>query len=154
MREKIVEAISASTNLKTIVESFNKLCKELHEQDTDRIGYVAGIIFSEGPKHVERNIARLEEYTNMLRNTYQFPIFSSVDLFYANKFYDQIEDTKLPYDERRKAFIQFYRDILQNTYITDIFMTPRWEKSEGATDEHETAKKYNLTIHYLEDSLE
>jgi hypothetical protein len=77
-------------------------------------------------------------------------IFSSVDLFYGNEFYNQIEDTRLPYKERRTAFIGFYREILQNSFITDIFMTPRWQKSEGATDEHETAKKQKLTIHYVE----
>ncbi len=35
-------------------------------------------------------------------------------------------------------------------YITDIFMTPRWEHSEGARDEHKNAIKAGMTIHYVE----
>ena len=149
MKQQIITSISKSTNLNQIVEAFNKLCLDLRK-DHGKIGYVAGIVFSEGPEHVKKNIVLLEKYTTELRKKNNFPIFSSVDLFYGNEFYNQIEDTKLPYKERRTAFIEFYRKILQNSFITDIFMTPRWEKSEGATDEHETAKKQKLIIHYVE----
>jgi hypothetical protein len=149
MKQQIITSISKSTNLNQIVEAFNKLCRDLRK-DHEQIGYVAGMVFSEGPENVKKNIDLLEKYTIGLRKKNDFPIFSSVDLFYGNEFYNQIEDTRLPYKERRVAFIAFYRKILQNTFLTDIFMTPRWQKSEGATDEHETAKKQKLTIHYVE----
>lgn len=35
---------------------------------------------------------------------------------------------------------------------TDIFMTPRWEQSGGAADEHDTALALKLRIHYLEEN--
>ncbi len=150
MKSDIQKAISNATSLQQIVLSFNNLCRSLRDHN-ERIGYVAGIIFSEGPEYVQQNIKTLQNYSDNIRKTSNFPIFSSVDMFYTNEFYNQIEETKLPYKQRREAFFQFYRDILTNTFITDIFMTPRWEKSQGATDEHETAKKQHLSIHYVEE---
>lgn len=151
MKHDIQKAISHATSLQEIVTSFNNLCKSLYENGDKRIGYVAGILFSEGPEHVQKNIHILQKHTEKVRAEHQFPVFSSVDLFYTNEFYDQIKDTKLPYAEKRNAFFAFYREILSNSYITDIFMTPRWELSQGATDEHNTAKKQKLIIHYVKD---
>lgn len=31
-------------------------------------------------------------------------------------------------------------------------MTPRWDKSSGARDEHETAQRAGITIHYVEEA--
>ena len=150
MKNEITNAIKQSTNLKQIVEAFNKLCRDLRK-DNEQIGYVAGIVFSEGPENVKKNIGILNSYTEKLRKKSYFPIFSSVDLFYGNDFYNQIAETKLPYVRRRTAFIQFYQKMLRNGYITDIFMTPRWQKSEGYMDEYETAKDENLIIHYVDE---
>ena len=150
MKEKIYAHIRKARSLAQVNAQFLDLCRILRDDEhADRIGYVAGVLFSEGADHVEQNIKKLNSYTELLRMKNPFPIFSSVDIFYDEEFYKNLAEANLPYQERRTAFFQFYRDMLSSGYITDIFMTPRWEISEGATDEHETAKKQNLTIWYV-----
>lgn len=48
--------------------------------------------------------------------------------------------------------MKFWRDILESGHVTDIFMTPRWEQSKGAIDEHEAAKQLGIKIHYMNNS--
>lgn len=67
-----------------------------------------------------------------------------MDVFYEG-LYEKIQESRFPYDQRRILFTEFWRKVFSSGNITD----PRWEKSEGATDEHETAKKLDLAIHYL-----
>lgn len=47
----------------------------------------------------------------------------------------------------------FWREIFKSGHVTDVFMTPRWEKSKGAVDEYKTAQKIGLTIHYLQEGI-
>lgn len=113
-----------------------------------KIGYVAGILNSDGQKHFEDNRKKLADYAEKLRKIHKFPIFSSVDIF-SNEVYDRLEEWKVSLEERETKARLFWREILEGGHVTDIFMTPRWEKSKGATDEHKTAKRIGLTIHYL-----
>jgi len=87
----------------------------------------------------------LREHTEKIRKEKDFPIFSATDVM-ALETLIQIKAHKLVV----KDFIKFWREILESGHVTDIFMTPRWNKSFGATDEHETAKKLGIKIHYLD----
>ena len=117
-----------------------------------RIGYVAGIINSEGLEFAERNHKRLAYYTRFLRKQHRFPIFSSPDIFTDN-VYKRLQEMQMPFIEREQKFYIFWRSLLSSGHITDIFMTPHWKVSKGAVDEHETAKKKGLKIHYLANLL-
>lgn len=153
MRRNIRKAIKHSTKLqhvkKAIIELFIQINKD---NPAKKIGYVAGIISSDGDEHVIKNQKRLEQITEKLKERTGFPIFSSVDLFGDGK-YDQIEDYHLKHPLREKSFIQFWRSLLRNGHITDIYMTPRWKNSSGAKAEHDIAKKVRLTIHYIDEEL-
>jgi hypothetical protein len=121
-----------------------------HKQlpNSNRIGFVSGSLFSDGPKFVERNMRRLEEYTNQLRAAHQFPIFSAIEVFYSG-LSNQLEEYKGSMEARRPRLITFWKNVLSFGHITDIFMTPGWERSEGAQDEHLNAQKSGVTIHYI-----
>ncbi len=112
-----------------------------------RIGYVSGIITSDSREYVALNRSRLEGYTEYLRANSEFPVFSSNDIFGS-----EIEDRLGENDE--KKWHLFWRDVLTMGNVTDIFMTPRWKSSAGAKDEHETAKRIGIEIHYMEDHPE
>lgn len=77
-------------------------------------------------------------------------MFSAIDVF-SSEIYERLAEWKLPFNEREVKARSFWRKILKSGHVTDIFMTPRWEKSKGATDEHKTAKEIGLKIHYIKD---
>ena len=113
-----------------------------------RLGYVSGIITSDGDEKILENTNRLENYTNDIRKIQKFPIFSPTDIF-SDDLNARLQEMKLPKEEREEKFIVFWREILTSGHVTDIFMTPRWRKSRGAQDEHKTALKVGIGIHYL-----
>ncbi len=149
MHKNIGPALKNATTLSHVKKELVKLFEVTRNKNGNiRIGYVSGVITSDGPKHIHNNRKRLELHTNRLRKSQSFPIFSAVDVF-TNEIYNRIIETTLPFDEREVKLRLFWNEILTSGHVTDIFMTPRWEKSKGATDEHKTAKKIGLTIHYV-----
>jgi len=42
---------------------------------------------------------------------------------------------------------------IRSSYVTDIFMTPGWQRSKGAIAEHRIAKTKKIKIHYLETAI-
>lgn len=150
MKDKITKSLSHSTTLKEVKDSLLKILEEVQQENKQkRVGYVSGIIFSDGPLHVKRNVKILSDYTVFLRKNNSFPIFSPTDIFYDG-LYHNLKEASFPEEARRILFMTFWRDILSSGFITDIFMTPRWQQSEGATDEHNLAQKQGLTIHYVQ----
>lgn len=143
MHQLISEKLLTVRSLKDIEEALIPLMAEYREKH-DRLGYVSGVITTDGPEHVSANIQRLNDHTERLRAVHDFPIFAPTDVFtdfvYANVSAESLSSTE---------FKQFWRNVLATGHVTDIFMTPRWEVSGGARDEHEAALELNLLIHYL-----
>lgn len=151
MHRNIGSSLKTVKNLAHVREEFVQLFKATKNEKGIRIGYVAGILTSDGRKHFEINRKRLADYTRALCKIHKFPIFSAVDVF-SDNIYKQLEEMALSFEEREVKMRSFWREILESSCVTDIFMTPRWDKSKGATDEHETAKRIGLKIHYPEDT--
>lgn len=152
MHKNIGPALTSSTTLHHVKRNLVKLLKITKKKNGfTRIGYVAGVISSEGPKYFEMNRKRLVSYARKLREIHEFPIFSAVDVF-SDNIYAQLEEMALPFDEKEVKIRSFWRKILKSGCVTDIFMTPRWERSKGASDEHRTAKQIGLKIHYPGDT--
>jgi hypothetical protein len=148
MKQQIQEVLISVTSFSEIHQEITKLFAHTRKNHpSNRIGYVSGIISSDGPEHMDRNIKILKEYTEKLRDTHDFPIFSATDVF-SDEIFGRLGHFT-SHRRMQEEFMQFWRDIFDSGHITDIFMTPRWEKSEGAKDELETAKKLNLKIHYI-----
>ena len=150
MREAISIAVKKATSLDDVKYSLFDVFKGFKKQGFDRIGYVSGTITSDGEANIPKNIERLTEFTDHVRTIYIFPIFSATDVF------DEILFARLfAAGFRNKDWMVFWKEVLgaKEKFVTDIFMTPKWEKSRGATDEHKTAKKMKITINYIEYEL-
>ena len=138
-------------NAKNLIHVREELIRLFKEARTTKIGYVAGVIYSEGPEFADNNLKKLSFYAEQLRALHDFPMFTAVDVF-PHEVYNNLEEWKLSFEEREVKVRQFWREILKSGHVTDIFMTPRWEKSKGALDEHKTARQLGLEIHYVEDA--
>ena len=111
-----------------------------------RLGYVAGIITSDGPEQIPANLERLELYTDYLRTIHPFPLFACTDIF-TTAVFDRVGAARLTSQE----WLVFWRKILHQGHVSDVFMTPRWEVSVGAQDEYTTAQELGLQIHFVPD---
>ncbi|MBP9817176.1 hypothetical protein KBC75_00280 [Candidatus Shapirobacteria bacterium] len=116
----------------------------MRQQGITQIGYVSGIISSEGPENIPKNLKRLDKYTKNLRRLHHFPIFSQNDIF-SDDVYEAIKKSGATHSD----FEDFYRRVHGSGFITHMFMTPKWELSLGATDEHKTALQSALKLIYL-----
>ncbi len=139
-REKLTNAKTLSDVRESVIQTF----AEIKTKGIKRLGYVSGILNSDGPEQKAINIHNLQEQTQKLRGQHDFPIFSCLDIF-SHELFDQIT----PHPVSEEDMYLFYREMLNSGYVTDIFMTPRWERSIGASDEHAAARKRGLTIHYV-----
>lgn len=149
MKELFAGYLQTVTTLTEVRVGVVRCFEELKSgQNINQIGYVAGIITSDGREHIERNLRYLGEHTERIRQARTFPIFSAIDIF-SQEVFERTNGFSLP----PEMWLTFWRDVLGSGHVTDIFMTPRWETSRGAQDEHETAKKYGITIYYIEDNL-
>lgn len=155
MKELIRMHVEKATNLDKVFIGMLACFEMLRKRNPleHRLGYVAGIITSDGPDHTMRNIEKLAEYTHKLRIALGFPVFSATDIFSVALF-AKLQEMGLPPSEREAQFIDFWRRILTSGHVTDILMTPRWEVSAGATDEHKTAMDRGIQVHYVSDLLE
>lgn len=150
MKQQIRSAVRQATTLPQVRDQLLALlAATAADNPSHRIGYVSGIISSDGPAQIPANIARLASYAEQLRDRHPFPIFSPTDVFNAELF-SQLVEMRLAEDERSTHFLRFWRDILTAGYVTDIFMTPRWDESVGAKDELATAKQQGLAIHFVD----
>ena len=150
MHKNIGHLLKSAKNLVHVREELIKLFK-VTKNGNAKIGYVAGVMYSEGPEFAKTNLDRLISHAEKLRKLHGFPMFTAVDVF-PHEVYNNLEEWKLSFEEREEKVRQFWREILKSGHVTDIFMTPRWEKSKGALDEHKTARQLGLKIHYVEDT--
>lgn len=152
MHKNIGPSLKSAKTLHHVKRNLVKLFEITRKKNNiEKIGYVAGIITSDGREYFAANRKRLADYVKKLREIHKFPMFSAVDVF-SSEVYERLGEWKLPFREREIKARYFWRKILKSGHITDIFMTPRWEKSKGASNEHETAKKIGLRIHYLKEA--
>ncbi len=149
MHKKIGFVLKNTKNLVHVREELFKLFKATKNGKIIKIGYVAGIMNSDGPNFFVRNSKLLVNHAAKLRKMHKFPMFTAVDVF-PEEIYKNLEEWRLSFEKREAKVRNFWRTILKSGYVTDVFMTPRWDKSKGATDEHKTAKKVGITIHYME----
>ena len=151
MKSDLITVLEKVQNVDEVRVAILSLLNEMRKvRKHDSIGFVSGMIFSEGIEYKPRNLKRLAAYTEKLRKENTYPIFSAVDIFY-NGLFEKLPESKLPEIIRRPIFFAFWKSIMESGYITDLFMTPRWEKSQGALDEIEKGKKAGMVIHYVEE---
>lgn len=143
MRDRISFAVAHAKNLDEVQELLTSLFRNLKEEgNLLRVGVIAGVLSADGPEYLDQNIKRLETYTDYIRSRHTFPIFSPTDIF-TPEMYERL-DAKTVND----SYGQFWENILLSGVVTDIFMTPRWDKSSNARRKHELAQQQNVRVHY------
>ncbi len=105
-----------------------------------KLGFVSGIISSDGEKHIPANMEALTIYTEFYRTHMPFPVFSATDVFHPW--------TVKKFNLTQPEWFDFWNNVLNSGKITDVFMTPRWKDSQGSIEEHKTAKRLKLKVHY------
>jgi len=146
MKELFYPAIDRFTVLYRILPEALAVLEAVHKKNpSGRIGFVSGLITSDGPAFREKNMVILDERTKAIREKHGFPIFSASDVFSQDHLERII--TSPFYVDRPEPWFRFWRSILIDGYVTDIFMTKRWEQSVGARDEFYTAQRIPLSIH-------
>ncbi|MFA7301277.1 MAG: hypothetical protein WC069_03140 [Candidatus Shapirobacteria bacterium] len=145
MKDKIFGYLKNGKNLDQISYLLIELLKEIHNEGNENIGYVCGVISSEGPENIDKNLVRLENYTEQIRKQYDYPIFSQNDIF-TPVVYKIIKESGATHDD----FEKFYQKVHGSGLITYLFMTPKWELSKGATDEYKTAQRCGIKVVFIE----
>ncbi len=140
LRKELGLIVADSSNILQVESKITETLRRIKTSPEEKIGYISAILSSDGPKHIQTNIKILDKYTEFYRDILQFPVFSSSDIFIGK----HVEKFKLT----GKEWISFWNNVLKFGQVTDIFMTPRWEESIGAKEEHKTAKELGLNIHY------
>lgn len=141
IERRILGAIQQANVLEEVQTAISDVLQEL---SGGRIGYVSGIVTSDGAGKVEENLQRLKDFARKMRERFGFPIFSPSDVF-PKDILGRIQENGATNND----FVEFWRALLNSGHITDIFMTPRWQESHGATDEHQIAQEKGLKVHYL-----
>lgn len=121
-------------------------------KNNPHLGYVSGIISSDGEEYIARNKQILSLYTLKISLENNMPTFSTVDIF-SKALLERTKLLNLPVTEREQKLRNFWEEVLSSGLITDIYFTPRWRRSTGAKLEHQVAKKHGLTLHYVIGSI-
>ncbi|MEK9181108.1 MAG: DUF4406 domain-containing protein, partial [Patescibacteria group bacterium] len=140
MHDLLWPALAESENLAEIKNIVVDILSRVR-RGGGRLGYVAGIIMSDGAEHMERNFKILEEHTFSVKEKHEIPVVSASEVFFP-----ELLSRVLGKGVSRDDFELFWRSILASGHVTDMFMAPRWEQSRGARDEHDTAKKLGIRI--------
>lgn len=125
-----------------LVHVCDQLKQARNEGKQGRIGMTSGSINADGPAYKQRNIKKLVDFARLIEKKVRFPVFCA-PYFFTDKMYKYFEKQNSTYDD----YMFFWRKVLQRGIITDIFMMYGWERSIGARDEYNTAKKCNIMIH-------
>ena len=145
MKESLRKAIRDVSSIEDVLRVTVLVITGIKNNNPEaKIGYVAGKVTADGLENIEKNLKRLHKFTDIIAKEFEGQIFSAADVF-NDEVYWRINLAK-PIHE--KDFYSFWRQVV-GSGVTDIFMTPEWEKSTGASDEHTTAKQLGIRIHYI-----
>ncbi|MCL4384346.1 hypothetical protein M1116_02740 [Patescibacteria group bacterium] len=144
MKDLIYDAVKDSTSLPDLAKKLIAYLKKFSHNGATPIGFVAGIINSDGPDLVEKNKQRLASFTQQICTQVSFPVFSCLDV-YEGELRQIITASGATHND----YLLFWRQVLESGFITDLFLTPGWERSRGVQDEYETAKSMVINIHKL-----
>ena len=145
MIKEFRQMITTGQTIDDISKMINNYFRILKKNNPEiKIIYVAGKVTTNGDARIAYNLEKLKEAARSLRKATKDFVFSPADIFNTKTYWR----LNIPKPLHEKDFYIFWRRVLKNGVI-DIYFAPKWEQSVGARDEHSTAKKIGLTIHYL-----
>lgn len=116
-----------------------------NEYHYSRIGYVSGVLTSDGPHRVLDNREELIRLAGVLQEMHHFPIFTLQDVFTPETL-RRLKEA----GHTSRHYTDLAAQVLQSGHITDVFFAPRWEGSQTALFEHDIADRFGLRINYIE----
>jgi hypothetical protein len=138
---RLSEVSRKNNDLSGVGRELIALLNDISSGGRVKVGYVSGIITSDGKEHIDRNIALLKRNTSRIREAVDFPVFSAADIFH-NESYDKFDGIE------EHEWYAFWKNILKSGYVAEIFMTPRWEHSAGAKDEFAAAGEAGIVVNH------
>ena len=96
--------------------------------------FIAGPKSGKTPQEVIKNIEVANKYAEKLVKQGNY-------VYVPHNIKGYIKDP----DEQKRYFIELSKSIIKN-WATHIYMLPNWEKSAGAVEEYNYAKKLKLKI--------
>lgn len=148
MIDRISEAIA---DAKSLPEAQSALLEVVSSLKTNvvRVGVISGMVSSEGMDKIPQNMAKLQIYTTLMSQRYpDAQFFSAADIF-TTEVYGNLPEFQLPRPAIDHAFMTFWRGILGSSFISDVSFTPRWKRSLGSRDEHQTVAAIALPHQFI-----
>ncbi len=127
--------------LKNKLRTIGKLKQASEKTSVGKVGFVSGKIMTDGLILSFLNLGKIAKHTRNVRKKVDFPVFSAVDFL--------LSELLLSTYFGKQAGDQYWREIFESNCITDVYMTPGWDKSRGAVNEYNIAKENKLKIHIL-----
>ena len=149
MKESLKDAIVSSNTINEAEEKLISTLDEIRHQNPEiRVYFVSGIVTSDGPSFVKRNLQVLQDRALRIAEKVDGIVFSAANIFNSELFkkFDSAGATN-------EDYLIFWERVLNSGQITDVVMTPRWEESGGARRENETAITIGLQIHDYQDII-
>jgi hypothetical protein len=109
--------------------------------------FISGIISSDGPKLIDRNMEILSESTDHVREISPKPVTSASDIFHKELLAKFRENTT------HEQWDLLWKNVLDSG-ISQLIMTPRWDLSRGAKVEHDHAVMRGIQVDYRDDDPE
>jgi len=143
MIEAIRELVQTAPDIEVARFELTRIFKEVKRHPGATIGFVSGIVTSDGPEHIARNLQTLSAYAHQIRRGGLFGpnIISPADVFNIPLIakFDNL-------GAKESDYLKFWRELLRSRLIDFVFMTPGWKRSQGATQEYIIAKQLHLNI--------
>lgn len=109
--------------------------------------FVSGMISSDGPKLIDRNMNILSESTDHVRGISPKPVTSASDIFHKELLAKFRETTT------QEQWDLLWKNVLDSG-INQLIVIPRWNFSRGAKVEHDHAIRKGIPVEYRDDDPE
>lgn len=114
-----------------------------------RTGLVSGKIGASLPEDEYRNRLVLKSHADRLRIMLRgVLVFSSSDIFSMKNNLYSIVTADMSRDRARFELCNFWSEMIKDGQVTDLFLTPGWEDSEGANIEKKAAEINGCNIYF------
>lgn len=144
MYDLISAEVAKADSLDEVQDLLVKLFSGLKEGGAvQRVGIVIGILVADGPDYVEQNLRRMDTFTSYIRERHTFPVFSLTDIFSGD-----LRDLLIANQVQDEQIVTFWEQVLASGFVTDLFLTPHWDRSFIAQETLEQAEKLKVKVHY------
>jgi hypothetical protein len=150
MQVNFEKALMSCTSPGDTLPVLAKLFRELTRQKLVVV-YVAGAVSADGEDKIAENIKTLQSYCDTLNKELEAAsgyAFTSSDIL-TPKVYRELGLATMPVMDREIAIQDLFDKVLELGVVTDMYLTPGWERSKGAQREYETATRLQIPIHFL-----